>query len=144
MFLVRMNSVFVHCAENCAPDIFLLRGKSRTLSTLSTWLPTWSPTFRAQWTLQNVTKYLLLHLVKLFPVAIYLMLFVSPLPKSLFCLKPFSPLAQSIWWLDFGLGDRGFDSRRRDGFFFFASASRPAFGPTQPPTQWVSGTLSWG
>jgi len=29
-------------------------------------------------------------------------------------------------------------------FFFFATASRPALGPTQPPIQWVQGALSPG
>jgi hypothetical protein len=28
-----------------------------------------------------------------------------------------------------------------EGTFFFATASRPALRPTQPPSQWVSGTL---
>jgi len=30
------------------------------------------------------------------------------------------------------------------GIFLFTTASRPALGPTQPPIQWVTGTLSLG
>jgi hypothetical protein len=45
-----------------------------------------------------------------------------------------------------GLEDRG--SRDRfpvgAGNFFFTTAPRTALGPTQPPIQWVSGTLSLG
>jgi hypothetical protein len=37
-----------------------------------------------------------------------------------------------------------FDCREGLVFVFFASASRPALGPAQPPTQWVSGDLSLG
>jgi hypothetical protein len=29
-------------------------------------------------------------------------------------------------------------------FFLFATVSRPALGPTQPPTKWVLGVLSLG
>jgi hypothetical protein len=35
-----------------------------------------------------------------------------------------------------------FDSRQRQGIFFFAIASRPALGPIQPLIQWVLGALS--
>jgi len=28
--------------------------------------------------------------------------------------------------------------------FLFSTASRPALGPTQPPIQWVTGTISLG
>jgi hypothetical protein len=34
-------------------------------------------------------------------------------------------------------------SGARETEFLFATASRPALGPTQPPTQWTPGTLSW-
>jgi len=30
------------------------------------------------------------------------------------------------------------------GIFFFATASRPALWPTQPPIQWVPGAISLG
>jgi hypothetical protein len=41
--------------------------------------------------------------------------------------------------------DRGFESRQVLGIFLFTTAaSRPALGPTQPPTQWVPGALSLG
>jgi hypothetical protein len=46
--------------------------------------------------------------------------------------------------LDYGLDDRGFDSRQGLGIFLFTTLSRPAPGPTQPPIQWVSGALSLG
>jgi hypothetical protein len=36
----------------------------------------------------------------------------------------------------------GFDSRQELGIFFFATASRPILGPTQPPIQLVPGALS--
>jgi hypothetical protein len=42
------------------------------------------------------------------------------------------------------IGVRGFDSRRGPGIFLFTAASRPVLGPTQPPIQWVPGTLSLG
>jgi hypothetical protein len=42
------------------------------------------------------------------------------------------------------LGVLGFDSRRGLGIFLFTIASRTAPGPTQPPIQWVPGTLSLG
>jgi hypothetical protein len=40
-------------------------------------------------------------------------------------------------------GRSGFDSRRGLGIFLI-TASRPALGPTQPPIQWVPGTISPG
>jgi hypothetical protein len=40
------------------------------------------------------------------------------------------------------IGVLGFDSRRGLGMFLFTTASRTALGPTQPPIQWLSGTLS--
>jgi hypothetical protein len=46
--------------------------------------------------------------------------------------------------LGFGLDDRVFESRQGLGIFLFTTASRPTLGPTQPPIQWVPGTLSLG
>jgi hypothetical protein len=46
--------------------------------------------------------------------------------------------------LSYGLDDGEFDSRRRLRIFLFTTSSRPALGPTQPPIQWVPGTLSLG
>jgi hypothetical protein len=46
-------------------------------------------------------------------------------------------LSQYSEWLR--TGRRGFDSRRRQRIFPLTSASRPAVGPTQPPTM---GTVS--
>jgi hypothetical protein len=42
------------------------------------------------------------------------------------------------------IGVLGFVSRRGLGIFLFTIASRPALGPTQPPTQWEPGALSLG
>jgi hypothetical protein len=39
-----------------------------------------------------------------------------------------------------GLDDRWFESRQR--LDLFTTVSRPALGPTQPPIQWVTGSLS--
>jgi hypothetical protein len=45
---------------------------------------------------------------------------------------------------DYGLGDRGFESRRGLETFLFTTASRSALGPTHPPIQWIPGDLSLG
>jgi hypothetical protein len=50
-------------------------------------------------------------------------------------------VAQSVWRLWYGLVDRSSISGRGRNFIFFASASRPALGPTHPPIQWVAGAL---
>jgi hypothetical protein len=42
------------------------------------------------------------------------------------------------------IGVLGFESRRGLGIFLFTTASRTALGPTQPPIQWVRGSLSLG
>jgi len=41
-------------------------------------------------------------------------------------------------------GRPGFDSLQGLRIFFFATASRPALGPIQPPIRWVPGSLSLG
>jgi hypothetical protein len=46
--------------------------------------------------------------------------------------------------LDYGLDDRGFESRQGLGIFLLTTASRSALGPTQPPIQWITGALSLG
>jgi hypothetical protein len=46
--------------------------------------------------------------------------------------------------LGWTVGILGFDSRRGLGTFLFTTASRTALGPTQPPIQWVRGSLSLG
>jgi hypothetical protein len=54
--------------------------------------------------------------------------------------------AQSVqrWARGWTIGILGFDSRRGLGIFLFTTASRTALGPSQPPIQWVSGTVSLG
>jgi hypothetical protein len=46
--------------------------------------------------------------------------------------------------LGYKLDDRWFESRQRLRVFIFTTDSIPALGPTQPPIQWVAGTLSLG
>jgi hypothetical protein len=50
----------------------------------------------------------------------------------------------SDWATAWTIGVLGFDSRRGLGICLFATASRTALGPTQPPIQWVAGVLSRG
>jgi hypothetical protein len=53
--------------------------------------------------------------------------------------------AQSAYRLVHGLDDGGsIPGRGNDRIFLFATASRPALGPTQPPIQWLPGALSLG
>jgi hypothetical protein len=40
--------------------------------------------------------------------------------------------------------ESGFDSRQWQEIFLYATASRRALGPTQPPIQWAPGALSPG
>jgi hypothetical protein len=48
----------------------------------------------------------------------------------------------SVWrLLGYGLG---FRSWQEHGIFLFSKTSRPALGPTQPPSQWILGSLSPG
>jgi hypothetical protein len=55
-------------------------------------------------------------------------------------------VAQAVQCLTTGwtIGWSRFDPRQRQRIFLLAPASRPALGPTQAPTQWVSGVLSPG
>jgi hypothetical protein len=45
--------------------------------------------------------------------------------------------------LGYGLDDWGFEYRQGLGILF-TTVSRPIMGPTQPPIQWKTGTLSLG
>jgi hypothetical protein len=55
-------------------------------------------------------------------------------------------VAQSVYRRATGwtIGALGFDSRRGLGIFLFTTESRTALGLTQPPIQWVPGSLSLG
>jgi hypothetical protein len=46
--------------------------------------------------------------------------------------------------LGYGLDDLGFESRQGLGISLFATVSRPALGPTQPPIQCVQWLFPWG
>jgi hypothetical protein len=46
--------------------------------------------------------------------------------------------------LGYGPDDQGFESQQRLEILLFTTASRPALGPTQPPTKEVPGALFWG
>jgi hypothetical protein len=48
------------------------------------------------------------------------------------------------WATGWTIGVQGFDCRRGLGIFLFNTAFRTALGLTQPPIQWVPGTLSLG
>jgi hypothetical protein len=63
-----------------------------------------------------------------------------------FIISLICAVAQSVqrWATCWTIGVLGFDSRWGLWIFIFTTASRTALGPTQPPTQWVSGALSLG
>jgi hypothetical protein len=46
--------------------------------------------------------------------------------------------------LGYGLDGRGLEFREGLRIFLFTTASRPVLEPTQPPIQWVPGSLSLG
>jgi hypothetical protein len=48
-----------------------------------------------------------------------------------------SLIGRSVYWLGYGLDDRGSIPGTARDCFLFATASRPAQGLTQPPIQWV-------
>jgi hypothetical protein len=52
-------------------------------------------------------------------------------------------VAQSEQYLGYELYDRpSIPDRDRKRFYYFATASRPALGPNQPPIKWLPGALS--
>jgi hypothetical protein len=59
-----------------------------------------------------------------------------------YCIHTWSRVSSVVWHWAMGWMIEGFDSRRRLGIFLFTTASRPTLGPTQPPIQWVPGSLS--
>jgi hypothetical protein len=72
---------------------------------------------------------------------------IVAIPKRRFKFKVRrAVIAQSVlrWAMDWTIRVLGFDSRRGLRIFLFATMSRPALGPTQPPIQWVPGALSLG
>jgi hypothetical protein len=86
-----------------------------------------------------------------FPVYIFFVMFnnVSKLfnavNKHVCCIKYARSRGSSVGIATtLRAGRSGFDSRQRLWIFLFASVSRPALGPTQPPIQWVPGPLSLG
>jgi hypothetical protein len=46
--------------------------------------------------------------------------------------------------MGYELDDRVFETWQGLGILFFTTSFRLALGPTQPPTQWVSGALFFG
>jgi hypothetical protein len=48
----------------------------------------------------------------------------------------------SVWWLGYGLDDRGSIPGRGNEAIFFVTVSIPTLGPINPRIQWVPGTLS--
>ena len=60
--------------------------------------------------------------------------------------KPQAVNLYSVQWLGCGLGKRctWFASRQGKKCFILSKASKTVLGPTQPPTQWTSGSLSQG
>jgi hypothetical protein len=62
--------------------------------------------------------------------------------KCFLSLKNRNSCQYSDWAIP--AGRSGFDSRRGLGIFLFSTMSRRALRPTQPPTPWVPGVLSWG
>jgi hypothetical protein len=51
---------------------------------------------------------------------------------------------RNLWTLGWTIAVLGFDSRWELGIFLFTTASRTALEPTQPPIQWVKGSLLLG
>jgi hypothetical protein len=60
------------------------------------------------------------------------------------CLCIYFCIPLGIYATGWTIGVLEFDSRRRLGVFLFTTASRTALRPTQPPIQWLPGSLSLG
>jgi hypothetical protein len=55
-------------------------------------------------------------------------------------LQGWAGVAQSVWWLTYGLNDRDYIPGKGRNFRLFATASRQAPRSTQPPITWALGT----
>jgi hypothetical protein len=82
--------------------------------------------------------------LQVFPAKILHAILISPMRATFPAHLILLDLVLKHFCGSWTIGVLGFDSRRGPGIFLFTTASRTALGPTQPPIQWVPGTLSLG